>query len=283
VYVEVVGMSESPDPLVRATEANARFHPVTIDAGVVTRPAGAATETIHGFLRHIRSKGMMYVPEPLGIEGSVERLRFIEGDSGGQGWYHQHSDDGLRSAARLLRAIHDAGRDWTPPPGAVWGSPPVAGDEWGAVGEVGERGEGDDVVFCHGDPGPWNFVWRGDEAVALIDWDYLYPAPRLEDVAYALRWFAPLRNDEHVLAWHHFPSVPDRRARVRTFLESYGDLPPFDVVSAVVHMIQATNDDVLRLATQGIEPQRSWVADGALEREAEEMTWVEAHRADLTL
>ncbi len=261
-------MSEGPDPMHRAAEANARFHPVRFDSDVVTRPAGDATETIHNFLRHIRSKGLTYVPEPLGIEAGVERLRFIDGDSGGQGWYHQHTDDGLRSAARLLRAIHDAGRDWSPPPRAVWGSPPV---------------DAEDVVFCHGDPGPWNFVWRGNEAIALIDWDYLYPAPRLEDVAYALRWFAPFRNDEHVLAWHHFPSVPDRRERARTFIESYGDLPHFDVVSAVVRIVQATSDDVLRLANQGIEPQRSWVADGSQEREAEEMAWIEEHRADLTL
>jgi hypothetical protein len=261
-------MNESSDAVDRAAEANARFHPVSFDSEVVTRPTGAATETIHKFLRHLRSKGLTCVPEPLAIEAGVEKLRFIEGHSGGQGWYHQHTEEGLSSAARLLRMIHEAGRDWSPPPGAVWGSPPV---------------DGEDVVFCHGDPGPWNFVWRDNQAIALIDWDYLYPAPRLDDIAYALRWFGPLRNDEHVLAWHHFPSVPDRRERVRTFIDSYGDLPNFDVVSAVLRIMQATSEHVLSLANQGIEPQRSWVADGSQEREAEEMAWIEQHRTDLTL
>jgi Phosphotransferase enzyme family len=261
-------MSESSDPVDRAAQANARFHPVNIDADTVTRPADSTTETVHNFLRHLRSKGSVCVPEPLGIEDGIEKLRYIEGDSGGQGWYHQHNDRGLSSAARLLRLIHDAGSDWSPPAGAAWGAEPVAGQE---------------LVFCHGDPGPWNFVWRDEEAVGLIDWDYLHPAPRLDDVAYALRWFVPLRADEHVLDWHHFPTIPDRGARIRTFLQAYGDLPSFDVVSTVVQRMQTTSDLVLSLAEQGIEPQRSWVADGSQEREAEEMAWIERHRSELGL
>jgi len=55
------------------------------------------------------------VPEPLDDRDGVETLRFVEGAGGGEGWYHQHTDQGLASAARLLRRIHDAGRGWTPP------------------------------------------------------------------------------------------------------------------------------------------------------------------------
>lgn len=131
--------------------------------------------------------------------------------------------------------------------------------------------DGEDIVFCHCDPGPWNFVWRDGEAVGLIDWDYLHPAPRLDDVAYALRWFAPLRSDKHVLEWHHFPAVPNRARRVRTFLDAYGELPKFDAISAVIRRMRATGELELSLANQGVEPQRSWVADGSEEREAEEV------------
>ena len=133
-------------------------------------------------------------------------------------------------------------------------------------------------MLCHGDPGPWNVVWRDHEAVGLIDWDYLHPAPRLHDVAYALRWFAPLRSDEMALEWHHFPTVPDRRARVLTFLDAYGDLPPFDVVDAVTARIVDTMELVQELAARGQEPQRTWVADGALEGEQREVDWILEHR-----
>jgi hypothetical protein len=261
-------MAEQADPADRAVEANARFHPVNIDSEIVTRPVSSSTETIHSFLRHLRAQGLTCVPEPLGVDERVERLRFIEGASGSQGWYHQHTDAGVASAARLLRVIHCAGKDWHPPEGATWQAPPV---------------EGNDVVFCHGDPGPWNFVWRDTEAIGLLDWDYLHPAPRLNDVAYAVRWFAPFRSDEHALDWHHFPTLPNRRERARTFIDSYGGLQRFDVVGAVLRRMHMTNDLVQDLANRGVEPQRTWVADGELKREAQEMEWIEQHRSDLTL
>ena len=251
----------------RAQQANERHRPVDVGTEVVTRPASPATATVHSLLRHFRDKGLECVPDPLELRDGIEKLRFIEGDSGGQGWFHQHTDQGVASAARLLRTIHDASVDWAPPAKAIWGAPAVPGDE---------------VVYCQGDPGPWNFVWRDHAAVALVDWDFLHPAPRLDDVAYALRWFAPMRCDEFTREWHHFPDVPDRRHRIEVFLDAYGELPAFDVVDTVCRRIQATRDHARSLAEQGHEPQRTWVADGALDRDAAEIRWIESHRALLS-
>ena len=231
------------DAVDRAVAANELHRPVEVGPEVVTRPAGEHTATVHAYLRHLRAQGLECVPE-----------------------IGQHTDQGLASAARLLRRIHDAGSGWTPPADAVWGAAALTGES---------------NVYCHGDPGPWNFIWHDNEAVALIDWDYLHPAPRLDDVAYALRWFAPLRSDEHALEWHHFPEVPDRAARVRTFIEAYGDLPAFDVVDAVTERIRAVVALMCDLAERGVEPQRTWVADGAAERDLEEIAWIEEHRDEL--
>lgn len=247
----------------RAEDANRRFRPVTIGHGMVTRPAHPGSATVHSLLEHLRCKGVDTVPEPLDLDRGLETLRFVEGASGGDGWAQQHSTGAVASAARLLRTLHDAASDWTPPADAVWGAPPVPGD---------------DVVFCHGDPGPWNFIWQDHQAIALIDWDFLHPAPRVDDVAYALRWFAPMRADAVALHWHHFPQVPDRKARVSAFLGAYGSLPEFDIVDAVTGRMQATIDHVTALAANGVEPQRSWVSDGLLDREASEIGWINSHR-----
>ncbi|MGZ0150381.1 phosphotransferase [Kribbella sp. WER1] len=250
----------------RAADTNAEFRPVSIADGVVTRPASAHTSTVHAFLRHLRAQGLEdVVPEPLSNDGKTETLRLIEGDAGGAAWRHQHDVGGLESAARLLRRIHDASRTWLPPADAVFAGPARPGQ-----------------VFCHGDPGPWNFVWRDGRAQGLFDWDYLHPGDPVDDVAYALFWFAPTRADKHCLDWHHFPTVPDRLERIRHFLAAYGPTPPFDVVDAIIRRGQATIDLELALAAQGIEPQRTWVADGVAEEEAAELQWVADNRAALT-
>lgn len=247
-----------------AAEVNERFRPIELTAETVTRPAGPQTPTVHSFLRHLRAKGLDCVPEPLSLDDETETLRFIEGDSGGDGWQHQHDERGLRSAARLLRRVHDASADWVPPDDAVFAAP------------AAEDGD----VFVNGDPGPWNFVWRAGEAVALIDWDFLHRAPRLSDVAYALRWFAPVRDDQAAVEWHHFPEVPDRRARIEAFLDAYGIAADFDVADAVIGRIRYTNAHVRFLAARGQEPQRTWVAEGSVEEgELAEIAWIEEHRA----
>jgi hypothetical protein len=247
----------------RAVHANLRHRPVEVGRQVVTRTASPGTATVHSLLRHLRDMGLECVPEPLELRDGIEKLRFIEGESGGQGWFHQHTDEGLASAAKLLRTIHDATVDWSPPDEARWGAPAVPGDE---------------IVYCQGDPGPWNFVWREQEAVALVDWDHLHPAPRRDDVAYALRWFAPMRSDEFALEWHHFPEIPDRRHRIQVFLDAYGDLPAFDIVDTVCSRIQAVRALASSLAEQGYEPHRTWVEDGSLDRDAAEMRWIESNR-----
>ncbi|MFZ2503305.1 MAG: aminoglycoside phosphotransferase family protein [Nocardioides sp.] len=219
---------------------------------------------MHSFLRHLRAKGLDCVPEPVALDGDTETLRFIEGECGGDGWKHQHDEQGLRSAAHLLRRIHDASADWVPPDDAVFAAPPVQGGD----------------VFVNGDPGPWNFVWRDGAAVALIDWDFLHPAPRLSDVAYALQWFAPLRDDTAALEWHHFPEVPDRRARIEAFLDAYGMGADFDVAEEVVRRIRYTSDHVRFLADQGQEPQKTWVAEGSVEKEEfADIAWIEENRS----
>jgi hypothetical protein len=244
------------------------LRPVSISDGVVTRPASAWSPTVHAFLRYLRGRGLTCVPEPISIEGDVERLVAIEGDSGADGWVHTHSEAGLRSAVRLLRTVHDASVGWEPPPDAVFCAPPVESDS--------------ESVWCHGDVGPWNMVWDGDEAVGLIDWDFLHRAPRLDDVAYALRWFAPARDDEMALDWHHFPAVPDRARRIRIFLETYGGLTAFDVAESIAARMEVTMAMELSLAEAGVEPQRTWVAEGSQEWAAGEVRWVRGHGDLLT-
>lgn len=62
------------------------------------------------------------------------------------------------------------------------------------------------------------------------------------------------------------PSPTDRASRVRVFLETYGGLPPFDVAEAIATRMEITMAMELSLAQAGVEPQRTWVAQGSQER-----------------
>jgi hypothetical protein len=235
---------------------------VVVDGDVVHRPAQFWTPTVHALLRHLRAAGLR-VPEPLGLDAGRERLRFVPGDSGAACWPHQVDDDGLRSAARLLRAVHEATRGWCPPPDARWAAPPRPGPH---------------EVVCHGDPGPWNMVWRNGTAVALLDWDLAYPGSALEDVAYALRWFAPCRSDAEAVRWHGFPEPPDRRHRITVFAQAYGLGSTDGLVDAVLTRPRQTLEQARHLADLGVEPQRTWVAAGHLDDLRAELQWTRDHR-----
>lgn len=250
---------------------------VEIDGDLVRRPAFPWTPTVHALLRHLRDQGLE-VPEPIscdlrempdgGVSGR-EVVRLVEGVAGAEVWPLQATDNGLRSAATLLRRIHDAARTFENPPDAVWAFRALPGPS---------------PTILHGDPGPWNMAWRDGHAVGLFDWDLARPGPALDDVVYALDYLAPLRNDEDSLRWHGFTAPPDRAARVRIFLDAYGaDISPAAAVDMMLERKRRTEAEVLDLAGRGLEPQRTWVAGGYLEENAAHLAWAEANAALLLL
>lgn len=234
---------------------------VTIAGDLVLRPARPWSATVHALLSHLRARGLDCVPDPVGIRGDIEAVRFIPGDAGPQAWPHQVSVEGVASAAALLRRIHEATRDYHPEPDAIWAFPP---------------GPGPDVV-CQGDPGPWNFVWRDGVAVALIDWENASPAPALEDVAAALDAFAPCRPDD-LTRGHGFADPPDRRARIRAFASAYGTGGTAGLVDRVIDRQQTAVARVLDLAERGFEPWVSWVQSGGLDDLRARTRWTREHR-----
>ena len=64
---------------------------------------------------------------------------------------------------------------------------------------------------------------------------------------------------------------------MRAFLQTYGGLPSFDVGEAIATRMEVTMAMELSLAEAGVEPQRTWVAEGSQERAAGEARWVREH------
>lgn len=234
---------------------------VTRADDLVLRPARPWTATVHLLLAHLRDAGLDCVPEPVGVQDGVEALRWIPGDCGPDAWPHQASEDAVRSAGTLLRRLHDATATFTPPADAVWAFAATPGA----------------TVVTHGDPGPWNFVWRDGEAVALVDWDHATPASAMDDVAYAVETFAPFRGDREAGEDHGFEVPPDRAARARALVEAYG-IGTSGLVDRVVERQQLTTARVSELAEQGLEPWTTWVLDGYLDELRSRVRWTREHR-----
>lgn len=234
---------------------------VTVSGDLVLRPARPWAATVHALLAHLRAAGLDCVPEPVGIRDEIEAVSFIAGDAGPAAWPHQATEAGLASAATLLRRVHDASAGFVPPDDAGWAFAPAAHAD----------------VVCHGDPGPWNFVWRAGVAVALIDWEHASPAPALHDVAAALDSFTPFRPDDVALG-HGFPQPPDRRARVTAFAAAYGTGGTAGLVDRVIDRQQATVTRVVDLAERGFEPWASWVRSGGLDDLRARTRWTREHR-----
>ncbi|HEX6151743.1 aminoglycoside phosphotransferase family protein [Nocardioides sp.] len=235
---------------------------VTIVDDLVLRPVRPWTGAVHALLTHLRDSGLDCVPEPVGVRHDVEAVTFIPGDAGGDAFRHQLTIEGLESAARLLRKVHDATAGFEPPDRVEWAHSPVRGA----------------TTVCHGDPAPWNFVWRDGEAVGLIDWDHAYPAAPIDDVAYALDTFTPFRPDDVTVRDHRFPQPPERAARVRAFATAYGLGGTAGIVDRVIERQQQTVARVLSLAERGLDPWAAWCREGYLEELQARPRWTRSHR-----
>jgi len=95
---------------------NNEHRPIVRIGNTVHRPANYWTPAVHDVLNYLESVNFPYSPRVLGFDDEGrEVLSFIEGESGKEGWYKIHSDDGLRSFAKLLRSYHDAIAGYKPP------------------------------------------------------------------------------------------------------------------------------------------------------------------------
>lgn len=229
------------------------------------RPVAPWTAAVHELLHHLEAVGFDRAPRVLGFdEQGREVLTFLDGESGSDGWGKVVDDRGLIAFAHLLRDYHGAVAEFRPRADSSWSSK--------VGGPVG------DEAVCHGDFGPWNTVWRGDRPVGIIDWDHARPAPRLHDVAYALEYVAPFRDDVECVRWLRYPQPPDRRRRLEVFAAAYGLTDTSGLVDAVLAVQRDGVEEVRRLAEQGHEPQAGWAAEGHLEELAGRVVWSRENR-----
>ncbi len=175
----------------------------------VVRPTGRHTETVHSFLRHLELEGFDGAPRVVESSASEEVLTFVAGEvpvppeppSGG--WIVV-TDGRAASVATLLARFHRAARTFFIRDDAIWQGGFTPGLRH--------------TVVCHNDPVVGNVVFRGDDAVALIDFDFAGPNDPMRDLAIAAQHWVPLADPDDLLGsvdWS--PS-----ARLHAMCDNYG-------------------------------------------------------------
>jgi aminoglycoside phosphotransferase (APT) family kinase protein len=78
----------------------------------------------------------------------------------------------------------------------------------------------------HGDPGPFNTIFRDGLPVAFIDWTGCVPGSRLDDVGY-MAWTWCIQTLGNV-------PIADQAAHVRELRDGYGAIEPEQLIAAMV-------------------------------------------------
>lgn len=202
----------------------------------IWRPANPVNPGLDELLRHLESVGFSGAPPSRGLDAAGRLgVGWLAGESGAP---EGDSDARLTSAARLIRAYHDAVEDF-PVPGCL---EPL----------VGAPSSGD--LVCHNDLSPTNTVFQEARAVGLIDFDLAGPGTRAWDLAYAAWRFVPLYDRDFFDA--RDATMPDQVGRLRLFVDAYGLETRTDFSQLICRRIQSLYDTAR--VWGGIEQREGW-------------------------
>jgi hypothetical protein len=228
----------------------------------VRRTAGPWTPAVHALLRHLETRGFEGAPRARGLDDKGrEVLTYVQGHTGPASLEDISSDDALVAVAQLVRRYHDTVADFLPPADAAWRF------------TVGAPRTGD--VICHNDLGPWNIVFVGARPVALIDWDFAAPAPRVWDVAYALWRFVPLYGGGE------FGTPADHAHRIRLFCHAYGLADRQDLLAVIERRQRALYNTLVAWGHAGAPAFAVMLREGHADGIRDDMAYLRHNRSAL--
>ena len=211
---------------------------ISIGEHSVKRPAGEWTPTVHSFLTYLHGACGLNVPKPIELnrKESSEILSFVDGESFNYPLPEVFlKDEMLRSAARLLKQLHDASGRYLNQ---------LSGEEQWMLSPVSPM-----EVICHGDFAPYNVTVEGTAAVGVFDFDTIHPGPRIWDVAYAIYRFVPVMQSE---VSRLRLSDGELLSKIRGFVDEYViDVTLGELLGAMVRRIERLIEFMKEQASNG--------------------------------
>lgn len=263
-----VDWASSPDTQSEVPLTGGYVNVVVRVGDTVRRSTGPWTLAVHLLLRHLEAAEFGESPRVLGFDSEGrEVLTYIEGEATTYPWPPQLlSDEGVAMLAHLLRRYHDAVADFRPPAGTLW--------------RIGPVHLHDGEIICHGDIGPWNFIWREGEPVGLIDWDFAEPGSPLIDLGQLAFNCVPLSGEDGPRKVG-FTSQPDLRQRLRVLCDAYGRFGLAEVLEGVFVAKQLDITRIRELGGRGLEPWARFLVHGDADAFEAEVSWLKSVASSL--
>ncbi|MBN2730587.1 MAG: phosphotransferase [Bacteroidales bacterium] len=172
----------------------------------VYRQITKSTETIHQLLKHARSKGINWIPEPISFDLNTEVLSYIKGEVPHEmpSWIWNQSV--LTQVALRMREWHDATVDFE-----------CDNPKWSFDTNTEHQ------VICHNDFAPYNCVFVHGDFVGLFDFDLCSPGSRLWDMSYTAYRYIPImptvaiEEESEVSPF----DIEEMNIRINMFLKAY--------------------------------------------------------------
>jgi hypothetical protein len=206
----------------------------------VRREAKPWSAEVQRLLAHVRSRGFLLAPEPLGFdEKGREVLRYIEGDSSASvtPWPETlWSDALLVEVGKAVAAYHRAVEDFVPSNDADWQYRPRAL----------QPGE----IICHHDFAPYNAVFKGSHLLGMVDWESAGPGTVREEIAFLAWQWTPLHPPQREVRDGSDPNV-DRVVRLRLLLDSCGYRDRSGLIDAIIERVEISRSGIEEQAAAG--------------------------------
>lgn len=251
------------EPEIALSGGNVNANVVRI-GDTVRRGLTAASPTVHQLLQHLAERGFNGCPRFLGIdENKREVTTFIKGETGIPTTLWQH-DAPVIAAAKLLRHYHDA----------TVGFAPTGASTWAYQYPDATRHE----VICHNDFAPYNFIYRDETPIAVIDFDLAGLGPRLRDVAYAVYWLTPLSFHSTDQVAFAAADLKAGSRRLKLFCSTYGITPNADLLKMIDEVLAFMGDETAMCAVVGPTVAAKLEREGHLAHWQQERASFQAHR-----
>ena len=232
----------------------------------IRRSRGPWSDTTAVLLVHLERRGFTAAPRHLGVD---DQGRDVLSVLPGAPVTVLRGDGQLEEVGHLLRDLHKATAEFTPP----------AGSRWRTSLSTAATG----VQVIHRDVAPWNLLEVDGHLTGLVDWDLAGPGRPVEDLAYTAWHVVPLHG-EPMADGSAGPAEADRPRRLRVLCNAYG----LDQPARAGFLGEVAGMQVRQAASVSVDAQRGdpaavrlWNDGRFTEATARSLAWLAEHRERL--